>query len=109
MHTNATVTPNGTSATLKIGDQTMQMSILNPPAGAEIATTNPTRYSTDPPTPANSPDQDNPNVTVVVIRLPAGTYNLQVLFNPQWEGMSGSDFQTPGFVPLDGWSLTSHS
>lgn len=109
MHTNATVTPNGTSATLKIGDKTMTMSLLNPPPGVEITTAEPVRYANDPPLPANNPDPLNPGVTVVVIKLPAGTYNLQVLFNPQWDGMSASDFKTPSFIPIDSWSLNSHS
>ena len=55
-------------------------------------------------------DQDNPGVTVLVIDLEnAGTYNLQVLFSPQWSGMSSSDYVTPSEVALSDWSLTSHS
>lgn len=109
MHTNATVTPNGTGATLTLDGQTMQMQILNAPSGATITTMPATRLSTDPPTPAGFADQDNPGVTVVVISLPAGTYSLQVLFNPQWSGMSSSDFKTPPSVPVSQWSLTSHN
>jgi hypothetical protein len=108
MHTNATVSVDsgGQSATLTIGDQTLKMSILNAPSGAQITTGPAVRYPSDPPTPADSPDQPNPGVTVVSIILPAGTYNLQVLFNPQWPGFS--DFKIPGFVALNSWSLTSH-
>ncbi|KAI0720000.1 chondroitin AC/alginate lyase [Cerioporus squamosus] len=96
MHTNATVSVDGTTATLKIGDKTLQMSILNPPDGVSMTT-------------GDATDQENPGVTVVMINLPAGTYSLQVLFNPQWDGMSSSDFVTPKAVAIDDWSLTSHN
>jgi len=109
MHTNATVTPSsdGQSATLTLDGQTLTMYLLNGPSGAKISTTAPVRYSTDPVPP--EPDQSNPGVTVVLIDIPqGGTYNLQVLFNPQWPGMSASSFVTPPEVDLDSWSLTSH-
>jgi len=110
MHTNATVNINsgGTSATLTLDGQTMTMTLLSPPSGAQITTMEPVRFSTDPPTPSGYPDQPNPGVTVVAITLPAGQYNLQILFNPQWSGMSASDFKTPSFVAIDSWSTTSH-
>jgi len=107
MHTNATVQTDGTSATLTIGDNTMQVSLLNAPSGASFTTMNPAaRFSTDP-TPPEA-DQPNVNVTVLIIDLPAGSYTLSVLFNPQWSGMSSSDYVTPPAVALDNWSLTSH-
>ncbi|KAF5323499.1 hypothetical protein D9611_005754 [Ephemerocybe angulata] len=106
MHTNATVTTSGTSATLSLDGQTMQVSILNPPTGAAFSTSEAKRFDSDPTPPA--PDQENPGVTVLIISLPAGTANLQVLFNPQWPGMSASDYVTPKQVALDDWSLTSH-
>jgi len=107
MHTNATVTigNSGTSATLSLDGQTLIMNILNPPSGAVFTTSDAVRFSTDPAPP--QADQPNPGVTVVIISLPAGTYTLEVLFNPQWPGMSASDFITPSSVPLDSWSLTS--
>ena len=108
MHTNATVTVDGTSATLQIGDRTLQMTILNPPDGVSMTTGDAVRFSDDPALPDGASDQPNPGVTVVMINLPAGTYSLQVLFNPQWNGMSSSDFQTPSAVAIDDWSLTSH-
>lgn len=110
MHTNATVSidSGGTSATLTLDGQTMKMQLLNPPSGAQISTMPATRLSTDPPTPDGYPDQDNPGVTVVTITLNAGQYDLQMLFNPQWSGMSASDFKTPSFVAIDSWSTTSH-
>ena len=109
MHTNATVTVSGTTATLKIDDKTLIMSILNPPDGVTMTTGPAVRFDSDPPLPAGMTDQDNPTVTVVMINLPAGTYSLQVLFNPQWDGMSSSDFVTPPSVPIDQWTLTSHN
>ncbi|KAA1471587.1 heparinase II/III family protein [Dentipellis sp. KUC8613] len=110
MHTNATVSvdQSGTSATLTIGDAKMTMQILNAPSGAQISTGQAQRFQNDPALPAGQSDQENPGVTVVMINLPAGTYNLQVLFNPQWSGMASGDFKTPSFVALDSWSLTSH-
>jgi len=110
MHTNATVTINsdGASATLQLGGQTMTMTILSPPTGLNLTTMEAVRLPSDPPTPASSPDQPNPGVTVVVINLPAGSSQLQVLFNPQWSGMSASDYKTPQFVTIDSWSTTSH-
>lgn len=108
MHTNASVSINsgGTSATLTIGSETMTMTLLSPPTGAQISTMNATSLPTAPPPPV--PDQPNPGVTVVTISLPAGSYNLQVLFNPSWSGMSASDFKTPSFVEINSWSTTSH-
>lgn len=104
--TTVSVDSGGTSATLSLDGQTMKMQILNAPSGAQITTMSATRLQGDPATPDGYPDQDNPGVTVVVISLPAGTYNLQVLFNPQWQGFS--DFKTPSVVPIDSWSTTSH-
>lgn len=110
MHTNATVSVDsgGTSATLTLDGQTMKMQVLNAPSGTNITTMSATRLPGDPATPTGYPDQDNPGVTVVVINLPAGSYQLQVLFNPQWSGMSDSDYKTPSYVAIDSWSTTSH-
>lgn len=108
MHTNATVVADGTTATLTLDGKTMTVSILNAPAGATFSTTDAIRFDSDPTPPI--PDQENPGVTVLIIDLPnAGTYSLQVLFNPQWPGMAASDYKTPPAVPLDNWSLTSHN
>lgn len=109
MHTNATVVTNGASATLTLEGKTMQVSILNAAAGVAFGTADPVRYSDDPALPAGMVDQPNPGVTVLTIDLQPGTYSLQVLFNPQWDGMSASDFVTPPSVSIDNWSLTSHS
>jgi len=108
MHTNATVTisSDGTSATLSLDGQVMNVILLNPPSGATFTTSDAVRLSSFPAPP--QPDQPNPGVKVLVISLPAGTYTLGVLFNPQWPGMSASDFVTPPSVSLAKWSLTSH-
>ncbi|KAJ7442257.1 chondroitin AC/alginate lyase [Mycena latifolia] len=104
MHTNATVSISGTSATLTLDGKTMDVSILNAPDGATFTQSAATRLSTDVTPP--DPDQENPGVTVLIISLPAGTYNLQVLFNPQWN--DGTTFVTPPSVDLDSWTLRSH-
>ncbi|KAI0652050.1 chondroitin AC/alginate lyase [Trametes meyenii] len=109
MHTNATVSVSGTSATLTIGDKKLQMSLVNPPDGVQVSTADAVRFDDDPALPQGQVDQPNPGVTVVEISLPAGKYSLQVLFNPQWDGMSSSDFVTPPSVAIDDWSLTSHN
>lgn len=109
MHTNATVAidSSGTSATLTLDGQTMIVQILNAPSGAVFSQSAAVRFPTDPTPPV--PDQPNPTVTVLIIDLPAGSYTLEVLFNPQWPGMSSSDFVTPPNVALGSWSLTSHN
>ncbi|KAI0963980.1 hypothetical protein AcW1_000911 [Taiwanofungus camphoratus] len=111
MHTNATVTINssGNGATLQIGNEKMEMSIISPGSGYTLSTGQAVRFSTDPPLPAGQSDLPNPGVTVIMISLDAGTYSLQVLFNPQWDGMSSNDFVTPPSVPINSWSLTSHN
>lgn len=111
MHTNATVTigSGGTSATLALDGQKLEMTILNAPSGATFTTGDAVRLSGDPALPSGQTDQPNPGVTVLMISLPAGQYSLQVLFNPQWPGLSSSNYVTPKSVPLTSWSLTSHN
>ncbi|KAJ8083819.1 hypothetical protein PM082_002585 [Marasmius tenuissimus] len=104
MHTNATVTPDGSTATLERDGKKMTMQILSP-SGAKFTTSTATRFNTDPTPPI--PDQDNTGISVVIIELEAGTNNIQVLFNPQWEG--NPKMVTPSSVNLDDWSLTSHN
>lgn len=106
IQTNATIATNGATATLTIDDKTMEVSIQNPPSGAQFSQSSATRLSSDI-TPPEA-DQANPGVSILIIDLPAGQYTLEVLFNPQWPGMKSSDFVTPPSVPLDSWSLTSH-
>jgi hypothetical protein len=78
MHTNATIDPQGTLATLDIGGKKMQVEILNAPSGATFAKADPVRYSDDPALPQGQTDQENAGVSVLTIDLPAGQYNLQV-------------------------------
>ncbi|KAF9270054.1 hypothetical protein L218DRAFT_849595 [Marasmius fiardii PR-910] len=105
MQTNATVTTDGSSATLVRDGKTMTMQILSP-SGAKFTTSAATRFASDPPTPASDPDQPNPGITVVIIELDSGTQNIQVLFTPQWGGSVKTS--TPTSVNLDDWSLDSH-
>ena len=109
MHTNATVDPQGTLATLDIGGKKMQVEMLNPPSGAAFGKADPVRYSDDPALPEGQTDQSNPGVTVLTIDLPAGQYSLQILFSPQWDGMSSGDFVKPSSVPLSSWTIDSHN
>jgi len=111
MHTNATVTigSGGTSATLALDGQKLQMTILNAPSGAVFTKGDAVRLSGDAALPSGQTDQPNPGVTVLMISLPAGQYSLQVLFNPQWPGLQSSNYVTPKSVPLSSWSLTSHN
>jgi hypothetical protein len=109
MHTNATIVPSGTSATLELAGKKVQVSILNAPSGVTFTTAQPVRYSSDPALPTGGTDPSNDNVTVLVIDIPSGTNSIQVLFNPQWPDMNSNQFVTPKSVAIDNWSLTSHN
>lgn len=108
MHTNATITVGSskTSASLALDGQTMQVTLLNPPQGAEFSSLDAKRFESDVVPP--EPDQDNPGVTVLAISLPQiqGEFTLQVLFSPQWN--DGTNYVTPPSVALDSWTLRSH-
>lgn len=108
MHTTAGVQLNGTTASLTQNNQTMNVLLINPPNGAAFSVSDAARRPTDPPLPPGAIDQTNTGVVVLRILLPAGAYNLQVLFNPQPLGATVTDYVTPAFVPLDNWSLSSH-
>lgn len=106
MHTNATITIDSpTTATLKRDGKTMSVSIISPASGATFAKSDAKRFASDPTPPV--PDQNNSPVQVLIVNMKAGTYNLQVLFNPQWA--DGTQFITPKNVKLANWSLTSHN
>ena len=109
MHTNATVSIDSTSntATLTLAGETMIVQVLNMPSGGVLGSMKAQRLSTDPTPP--EPDQPNTGVTVLTIDVPPSTFTLEVLFNPQWDGMSASDFVTPQSVALNDWTLTSPS
>ncbi|KAM6492463.1 hypothetical protein JOM56_012187, partial [Amanita muscaria] len=55
---------------------------INAPSGASFSKSAAVQLSSDPTPP--EPDQSNDGVDVLIVDLPAGTYMLQVLFNPQW-------------------------
>jgi hypothetical protein len=119
MHTNATITidSSGTSATLTLNGQTLIVQLMNAPSGAKFTQSASVRFTDDSETvpqttdtvqQAENNDQVNPNESQLMIALPAGTYTLAVLFNPQWPGMSSSDFKTPPSVDVAKWTLHSH-
>lgn len=110
MHTNATVTTSGTSATLELDEKTMKLDILSAPSGVSFSTSAAVRFDSDPVPPEQ--DQENKDVTVVIIEVPGSSdaQNLQVLFSPQWD--DGTTLLGTGDVknvPLNDWSLTSHN
>lgn len=114
MHTNATISysDNDRTAELSLGGETLNVKILSP-ENASFETLDPVRYDSDPPVPTDTDGVEvelpNPGVSVLSITLSnPGDANIQVLFNPQWEGMSSDDFVTPPSVSLDDWSLRSH-
>lgn len=115
-HTNATVTVNQATATLVLSSQTLLASIINGPSDAVFATASPTDANISPPAPsASTSDQrdgqvPNPGVTVLTVDNPnGGSYSLEILLNPQWSGLSESDYVKPASVGIDSWSLTSHN
>lgn len=112
MHTNATISysDNNRTAELELGGEKLQVQILSPDDAA-FETLQPVRYSSDPSVPGGdlSSDLPNPGVSVLAMTLESpGDVNIQVLFNPQWDGMKSSDFVTPSTVSLSDWSLRSH-
>lgn len=112
MHTNATISyqDNNRTAELKLGGESLQVQILSP-EDASFETLQPVRYDSDPPLPDGeyNVDHPNPGVSVLAMTLSSpGDTNIQVLFSPQWDGMSSSDFVTPSSVSLSDWSLRSH-
>lgn len=98
---------NNQTATLKLGSKTMTVSLLSP-SSASFSTEAPLRLDSDPalPTDAASQDQPNPGVTVLTIQIPTGQQTVQVLFNPQWDGLASTDYVTP---PTVGQSPSSSS
>jgi len=108
MHTNATVNAQGNTATLSLGGKTLKVQIISP-AGLTFGTAQAVRLQNDPPLPPGQSDQPNPGVTVLTIEVPQGQTSLQVLFNPQWDGVAASAFQTPPSVPVTGWGLATHN
>lgn len=115
-HTNAsvTVTEGSTTATLEFPNgKQLTASILNAPSGVSFSTMTADPMPQDPPIPTGGDYAYNPsneNVTVLVISTDqGGDFSLQVLLNPQWDGMAASDFLTPPNVAVQDWSVTSHN
>jgi len=112
-HTNASVATDGTTATLTLNGKTLQASILNAPSGVSFSTMTADPMPQDPPIPTGNEYAVNPSnagVTVLVIETEGGSdLSLQVLLNPQWDGMASSDFVTPSSVGVSDWSVTSHN
>jgi len=112
-HTNASVTTDGTTATLTLNGKSLQASILNAPSGVSFSTMTADPMPQDPPIPTGNEYAVNPSnagVTVLVIETEGGSdLSLQVLLNPQWDGMASSDFVTPPSVGVSDWSVTSHN
>lgn len=111
MHTNATISlGNGNrEATMTLNGATMIANILVSAPSATFGTAQPTPTGTVSSPPSGGTNSPNPGVTVLTIDIPAGSTTLEVLFNPQWEGMAASAYATPSSVPLSSWSLTSHN
>ena len=113
-HTNATdIALDGTTATLTLNGKTLQASILNAPSGVVFSTMTADPMPQDPPIPTGGEYAVNPSnegVTVLVIETEGGSdLSLQVLLNPQWDGMASSDFVSPPSVAVSDWSVTSHN
>jgi hypothetical protein len=112
-HTNASVTTDGTTATLTLNSKTLIASIINAPSGVSFSTMTADPMSQDPPIPTGSQYAENPSnegVTVLVINTEGGSdMSLQVLLNPQWDGMASTDFVSPPNIAVQDWSVTSHN
>jgi len=112
MHTNATITYSNNNATaiLKLGGETLNVQLLSP-SGAGFVTLQPVPYSDDPAVPSGAESQNlaNTGVSVLAINVPEGDSTIQVLFNPQYSGLSSSEDVTPPSVALSSWSTTSHN
>lgn len=110
MQTNATISYSSDSrtATLTLGGETLQASILASAANLTFVTL-PANRTSNAPQLTEGYDLPNPGVSVLAINFPAGDTTLEVLFNPQWSGLSASDYKTPSSVPLSSWSTTSHN
>ncbi|KAK1224081.1 hypothetical protein PQX77_008411 [Marasmius sp. AFHP31] len=101
MHTNATISIDGSTATLSLDGKEMKV-VLVEPQGVSWNRSDAVRMSGNPP----AADQPNPGVSVLFAEVGQGTQRVQVLFNPTWD--DGTQLKTPPSVALNDWSLTSH-
>lgn len=111
MQTNASIaySDNGQTATLSLGGETLIASILSSSSGNLTFSTLPPNRTSNAPQLTEGYDLPNPGVSVLAIDFPAGDNTIEVLFNPQWSGLSSSDYKTPQSVALASWSTTSHN
>ncbi|EEC00053.1 hypothetical protein MPER_00092, partial [Moniliophthora perniciosa FA553] len=103
MHTNATISINGTTATLSLDGKEMKVVLLSP-SGVTWTQSEAKRMSGDVTPPA--PDQENPGVSVLIAEVPQGTQTVEVVFNPSWG--DGVELKNPPSIPLDSWGLKTH-
>ena len=103
MHTNATISIDGSTATLQLDGKEMKV-VLTSPSGASWTQSEAKRMSSDV-TPPEA-DQENPGVSVLIAEIGEGSQTVEVVFNPSWG--EGVTIQTPPSVELSAWSLSSH-
>ncbi len=102
MQTNATITAEGTSATLASPDgKTCKVDIVS--GEGTFSVMQPTHLSGTAP----ADEMPNDNSVLVINNAAGGSLNVDVLFTPQWPGEN--NYVTPSHVALDSWSLTSHN
>lgn len=108
MHTNASIALDGSTATLERDGKTLKATILSP-AGATFGKEDAKRADNSPIPAPPSPDQENPQISVLVVNLTGGSpVNLQVLFSPQWTDAGYTALETVKSVDLSGWNEKSH-
>lgn len=128
VQTNATISLSGSNATLTISNLTdpnaafeldytfakpkvMNVSILSPPGATFNVEGPPAGSSWGPGAEADGLPGNPTNVGVSVLKIdlkPGSAQTIEVLFQPQWDGLTSADQATPPSVPLSGWTLTSH-
>ena len=118
MQTNATISADGKSADLELNGEKMTVMIVQPEDGLSFGSGKAEHDPTpNPDLPGGGEgknadieniDSNGKETSVLTIDIKPGQYSLQVVFNPQWNGMSSNDFITPNNVAIDDWSLTSH-
>lgn len=116
VQTNASVTLNGASATLKApSGQQLTVKIINAnPSNLQFSTKDPVSAVTPPApnTAKGEKDGDPKNDPAKILVISAGdgvtAASFQTLWQPQWPDKQDGDDAEPKNVPLDQWSLDSH-
>ncbi|ESK83462.1 heparinase ii iii family protein [Moniliophthora roreri MCA 2997] len=101
MHTNATVSIDGSTATLSLDGKETKV-VLTSPSGVSWTQSEAKRMAGTPP----APDQENTGVTVLIAEIPQGSQTVEVVFNPSWG--EGVELKTPPSVELSAWGLGTH-